>query len=189
MQKKKLFAWIILAILGTALIVSGILYGNSYQIALRNAGISGNNAVIIDAGIDANGNDYRAVIQMDSDTDPRFAYLTKTNGFWKAEFVEDRLLQKTGWLNAGWLRLSGNSAVAEYAESEVHMVFVGKHAFRAISIPDEMLPPNVAVNIHQVGDCFVLHFVGFGESTILNAIKAEDLQDYLLSNGYIYSGK
>jgi len=185
MKTTKLLCIILAIVVALALAVGSIFYLNSYQIALRNAGISGNNAVIIDAGIDANGNDYRAVIQMDSDADPRFAYLTKTNGFWKAEFVEDRLLQKTGWLNAGWLRLSGNNAVAEYAESEVHTVFVGKHAFRAISIPDEMLPPNVAVNIYQVGDCFVLHFVGFGESTILNALQAEALYAYLLSNNYI----
>ncbi len=160
--------WICLLV--AVVVLAGlVVYCNSYGIALRSAGLSKSSIQYLDAGIDDNGQEYRAVFQYRTDDDAiDFALLTKDKlGVWhttqkSAWPGSDASYSTFAWMNvAGMKRYAVGDATT--TEFEVHNVYAGNNAIKLIEIPQEALPSNVTVNVHQAGALFVIHLVYYGE--------------------------
>ncbi|MGX8698732.1 MAG: hypothetical protein ACSW8F_02215, partial [bacterium] len=179
MQKRTIFILLAAAfVLG--LVAGAVLYGGSYAFALKRAGLAG--AEVLDAGIDNNGDEYRAVVKYTEDNGIRLAYLTKNDfGLWKVWQQTDSA--ESGLASLGWTRHTGfvRYAAGDATEFqwEVHNVYAGNDAKGKIVIPPELLPPGAALDLHQAGERYVLHFVSYGDGEILNAVTLEKLQTLL----------
>ena len=92
---------------------------------------------------------------------------------------------------------SGNSVMAEAesafgksylpqdplsVESEYHLFYCGNDATTVIRSLDDFLPGGVTAQICQQGNCYLIHFMSFGDS---NKLTALDLADLLRQGGYI----
>ena len=173
MEKRKIICFIVILLAVVLFIAALFICHNGYTIALQRAGFGKDGATTIDAGIDDNGDAYRVVFQYAPDNTIRIAHFTKGKlGSWKVTNAvygpsSESPLVKMGWMRVASLRRFDipDEVTADF---ETHNVYAGNNAVRQIEIPPELLPPNVAVSIHQAGSCFVLHFVSFGDPEILN---------------------
>ena len=169
MKTRKRLGVIIACIVLALAAVAAVLSLNSFRIALRSAGFPSKGWVILDMGIDNNGNEYRVAVDYLNDSDAHMAYLSKGfGGFWRVEYSADTPASETGMVALGWMRVAGIKRFTVGDEScvefEVHEAYCGKNAVKQIQIPPELLPPNVTVNILQGGSSFVIQFVSFGDA-------------------------
>lgn len=154
---------VLLAIVAVLFVLSFI----GYQHALR--GVKTKNAILLDSGVDSNDLEYRVVLERKNDVGVRIAYQNKNAwGIWKDRNVEDRTFAQVGLVAMGWANVAGFKRFAvddtHPVEFETHIVYCGNNAVKQISIPPDMLPDNLTVNIQQCGSFYILHFITFGDS-------------------------
>ncbi len=194
---------IIIIVLTVAAVVLGIMLGvttqqhkkaeNSYADVLRAAGLEEGKYEIVDSGTDSDGNPYRVLVRQFGDQyEARAAYLTQVNDCWQLDKLVDQPLELNGWLEMSWsnvvkMELSGVDGTS-YEQYEVHKVFCGKNAYQTIEIPAEMLPSNVTVQILQIDEYYMLHFISYGGENALDAITAESFYNFLVGSRYIVDG-
>lgn len=177
---------VIIAVIVLLIAALGALWFNSYSIVLWRNGFHNASVSIIDAGLDANGDEYRVVQGNDIDLNVRLAYMTKgIMGTWKVWYVEDTPSAETGMVRISWTMPAGfqrfrvgDDTTFEY---ESHLVYCGDNANKKIEIPAELLPPNVTVSIQQGGTSYTLHFITFGDE----GFNDLDVYDLLKKSGCI----
>lgn len=179
MKKRTVWICALIAFAVISAIIVSLFYINSYDSALKKAGLNPHAVTILDVGIDDNGNEYRVVMQHTDDRDVQFAHLCRENaGLWTVcqvpLDVEDELLEMKWMRVAGMKRFSlQDNYVVQW---ETHAVYGGNNAIKRIDLPSELLPPNVTLSIHQAGASYVLHFIYFGEdNTTFNDFDVEAL--------------
>lgn len=181
---KRFHGLIILPVILAVSIVA-ILSCNSDQLALRSAGFSKNGQTVVSAGIDQTGQEYKVVVQAVSNESPRIAYLRKGfAGFWKVTELADT--PTAGTIKMLWAKTAsfkrytvGDPSAADW---EVHSIYCGSNANKQIVIPSGALPHNVTVNISQSGSSYMLHFIGFGETNVLDGVTAEYVQNLVVGS-------
>lgn len=178
MRKTKIVGIALIIAISLAVIVLSVLYFNSYGIALNKAGIQSKDPVIVDSGINNNGNQYRVVAEY-STGDAHIAYLVKNSvGIWHVERTSETQTS-TGFAELSWDNVASirrytvsDSSVVEF---ENHRLYCGNNAIKRIAISEGDIPYNVTVNIHQAGNAYMLHFVAFGSGETLNEIDCDSL--------------
>ena len=175
---KRFHGVIIIAVILAVSIVA-VLSCNSDQLALRSAGFSKNGQTVVSAGIDQTGQEYKVVVQSFPHESARIAYLRKGfAGFWKVTELADT--PTSGTVKMFWVKMAsfkrytvGDPSARDW---EVHSIYCGNNASKQILPPTGALPHNVTVNISQAGSSYMLHFIGFGETNVLDGITAEYVQ-------------
>ena len=171
-------------------IVFFFFYANSYSRAIRRAGLHPDNITLLASGFDNNDNEYRVIVSTNVDSDTRFVYLVRGRGRMGTWAVEHMVADTpyAGITAYSWTITTGirrfdvfDSVMFEW---ELHNVYFGNNAIRRIETISSYLPNNIAVNIHQAGSMFILHFIAFGENAFdtMNELR---ITDFLLSNEYI----
>lgn len=173
-RTKKAILWLAIPVV---LLILGIAYLNRWNIALSSLGFSPSASVVY-AGVDANGNPYRVVIDTDSEKGGNLALLTENRfGWWEATQVSSQTdqneLARISWMGPAGFRYAEDGKFDP--DFEFHAVYCGNNAVGPVFPITEKLPPNVTVNVQQSGAFYLLHFVSFGPESPLNGLSVKEL--------------
>ena len=136
--------------------------------------------VIIYSGIDNGGSEYR-IIMNDDTKELKIGHFKKNKaGVWRCVVVKDEINPETSMINYGWIgKLTwkrGTSKDENITEMESHSVYCGNNAQKGITIPFDEIPDGVAVNISQMEEKYMIHFVTYNEDgSVLNGLNIYEI--------------
>lgn len=164
-MRKKLLIWIG-AIVAVFAVVYGVLWHNSFDLALYSADFSPDKIVVIERG-EGGAGEYCVVVEQTEDGKYKPLYLEEgTLGWWTADGLARSFEDDSGSMTALWWSIPAGQRWHDIEETEFlwenHAVYCGSDAQLQIQIPLERLPDGTTVNITQAGQNYVMHFISYG---------------------------
>lgn len=187
---KKLY-FITATLLIFALIISLIIWHESYSLALIREGLNPKDVFTIEHSFDSNKKEFKVIKTSSKDNKNKLAILTKNNlGMWNISSTSEDARETPSLIRIGWIRGAGARRY-EYSENasfenEWHIAYYGNNATKLIEFLPGQIPENVTVNIRQAGKEFWIHMVSFAEPNALNNV---DIDEILVKNQCISSHK
>jgi hypothetical protein len=129
----------------------------------------------IERSFDSNQQEFRVIKTSSKDREIVLAILTRDGlGFWTVTSVSgeaqaDPHLESIGWIRGGGVRRFSHSEDPDFSH-EWNLVYYGNNAIQHILFRPGQLPENVAVNIQQAGEEYLIHIISFADPEVLNSI-------------------
>ena len=168
----------ILLFLLCVLVLGFLWYRGGWDAALRAQGLKSSEMTVLYAVRDSAGTEIRLLTDYGRTDDPVLVKMIRERfGFWKA--MEP---QKQAHVTGEYVGSKSFPPVSPMTlEEEYHLYYCGSDAAAKIETLSDVLPGGVAAGISQVGKAYLLHFVSYGEDSLLTF----DPGELLRQKGYV----
>jgi len=176
---------IVIFILVTGIIVFNIFRINSFSLAIKKAGFNPYDVIPLESDFDANGNEIKIIKTSSNKQEMALVYMVKNKmgfwsvGYWSPHQHPNGESQETQPVCISWMKPAGIKwyGTDENITSafEWHLLYYGNNAIKLIEFPPGQIPENVAVDIQQAHNEYIIHLIHFGAPDVLNNINMRSI--------------
>lgn len=187
---------ITIAVIALVLIVSIILWLNSFSLALRFAGLSMEGDIVF-RGYDTLDHEIRVIRASSKDHELLLATITRNGlGIWTVTGIDgdhdippDTVVPHpniifTGWFGSGGFYRFSHTDTGVYT-NEWNALYAGNTAIKRIEFLPGQIPDGIAVDIRQTGSEYSVRLVAYGDEE--PAWSGIDIHALLVKNGCVES--